>query len=397
MDKLERTPLHFALSNAGRKAAPAAVRLLLNLRPELINVSGGGKLPLRVLAEYAPSVKKSHTAERESVLRCLEHLLSSEINAENRPTPDFFTALQALPDWLQERAVVMPFVQKTLNQKIALRFPTAVLLCDFFVQILVLSFYAVSVPASIEFRFDATNSTGAGRGMCGGDGTVDIGCLIPLYVGASYFFLRTLVQILSLMALSSLDVWFSDPSNWLDIIYIVIVYFWAVRMGNGNGDRDVFRTGTALSVMVLWLKLLAFLRNTYVDIAVFLGGLFYVVRRLVAFLLCLCITLIAFSQMFFTLYRGRQRCRENEELLEKMDNQTRFSDLQCERIEVEVYCDRWDAFLNSFTMLLGKAGQVVVMLHTRWHTHHVIVADGHALAHSHPSLCVILFFAFESV
>ena len=50
------------------------------------------------------------------------------------PTADFFTALQALPDWLQERAVVMQSVQKLLNRKIAQRFPTGVLLSDFFVQ-----------------------------------------------------------------------------------------------------------------------------------------------------------------------------------------------------------------------------------------------------------------------
>jgi len=89
-----------------------------------------GPLPLRVLAQYAQLVKnetENRDEKRESVLRCLEHLL----NAEPEPTADFFTALQSLPEWLSERAVVMTVVQNLLNEKISQRFPTAVLLLDF--------------------------------------------------------------------------------------------------------------------------------------------------------------------------------------------------------------------------------------------------------------------------
>jgi ankyrin repeat protein len=49
-DRRGRTPLHFVLSNAGRKAAPAAVRLLLSLNKDIVNSVGGGPLPLRVLS-----------------------------------------------------------------------------------------------------------------------------------------------------------------------------------------------------------------------------------------------------------------------------------------------------------------------------------------------------------
>lgn len=129
-DSRKRTPLHFALSNAGRKTVPAAVRLLLNLDPTIVNSIDNGPLPLRVLAQYAQMVRsetEDRDEKRESVLRCLEHLL----NAEPEPTADFFTALQSLPDWLSERAVVMKIVQDLLNEKISQRFPTAVLLLDF--------------------------------------------------------------------------------------------------------------------------------------------------------------------------------------------------------------------------------------------------------------------------
>jgi hypothetical protein len=43
---------------------------------------------------------------------------------------------------------------------------------------------------------------------------------------------------------------------------------------------DQFWPGAELSTVVLWTKLvLAFLRNTYIDFALFLGGLFYVLQR----------------------------------------------------------------------------------------------------------------------
>lgn len=130
------TPLHFALSNAGRKTVPSAVRLLLSMDRTIVNAIGKGPLPLRVLAEYSLTVSTSHDQDdkalrekRESVLRCMEFLLQADLE----PTADFFTALQSLPDWLSERAVVLPVVQNLLNTKIAQRFPTFVLMMDFYV------------------------------------------------------------------------------------------------------------------------------------------------------------------------------------------------------------------------------------------------------------------------
>lgn len=348
MDRLGRTPLHFALSNAGRKAAPAAVRLLLTLHKEIINSTGGGPLPLKVLAEYATTVRKDDKAQRQSVLKCLEHLLS--FNPD--PTADFFTALQSLPDWLQERAVVMPGVQALLNVKIAQRFPTGVLLSDFFVQIMVLVFYGLAVPNAIEERFALCDSSSTQQPVEVGNEKREMNLstmLIPLYIGAIYFVVRTFIQILSLLALGAFRVWLKNPSNWLDIVYTFVLFYWSIEMRQSDANcesNNAFRTGTAISVVFLYMKLLAYLRNTYIDFAVFLGGLFYVVRRLVAFLLCLCIILIAFSQMFFTIYSGSERCNQEE-----TDDKT--SDLQCGTNDVEVLCTRWSSFLYTFTMLIG--------------------------------------------
>jgi hypothetical protein len=343
MDRRGRTPLHFALSNAGRKAAPAAVRLLLSLNKHIVNTAGGGPLPLRVLAEFAASVRRdeSDTSQRESVQRCLEYMLL----AKPDPTADFFTALQSLPDWLSETAVVMPVVQHLLNDKISQRFPTGVLMSDFYFQVLVIVFYSWTVPSAIDRRFDEDDPNFGEP--------IDFKRLVPLYIGASYFLIREIIQILSLISLNSFHIWVYDPSNWLNVVYTIVIYFWTIQMDLGNGEKESFRTGTALCVVFLWLKLLGFLRNMMIDFAVFVGGVFYVVQRLVAFLLALSIIMIAFSQMFFTIYRQSDPyCKDAPN--DYISDELFYANLQCEQNELRPYCDRWDAFLNSLTMLIGE-------------------------------------------
>jgi ankyrin repeat protein len=229
-DRRGRTPLHFALSNAGRKAAPAAVRLLLSLNRELVNSMNGGPLPLRVLAEYAATIKKDEEQQRESVESCLKYLLA----AKPDPTADFFTALQSLPPFLQEklsaqsfqekreifspisvstnyslslslfRAVVMKVVQELLNEKIAQRFPTAILLLDFYLQMIVVIFYTLAVQETANIRY-------------GGQTNVqNLSFCIPLlFLGATYFLVREIIQVFSLLSLHALHIWVYEPGNWL--------------------------------------------------------------------------------------------------------------------------------------------------------------------------------------
>ena len=339
-DKLGRTPLHFALSNAGREAAPAAARLLLSLRPQVVNVTAGSSLPLRFLADYAtttlPYPTSGSTSERDSVRRCLEHLLAFRPD----PTADFFTALQSLPTWLRERAVITPSVQMLTNDKIAAPFPTAVLLSDVFVQLMALLSYSWVVPESIDRRFDEENDNF--------DKGIEPWKLIPLFLGAFFVIVRSIAQILSFISLGAFRICLYNPVTWLDILYIFVLLYWSVRMilpPGSEEEREKFRTGSAISVFVLYMKIFAYLRNTYVDFAVFLVGLLYVVKRLVAFLICLCVILIAFMQMWYTIYLETDRCTIT---LDDDDDDN-------------VYCDRWSAFLNAYTMMLGKFVFLVLM------------------------------------
>ena len=139
------------------------------------------------------------------------------------------------------------------------------------------------------------------------------------------------------------------------MIYVFVLVYWSTRMiidpGSGR-ERESFRIGSALSVSVLYVKLLVYLRNTYVDFAVFLVGVLYVGRRLVAFLVCLFIILIAFSQMWYTVYLQTDRC--NNQPNDIKTEEEKIYDIQKDQNQIEVYCDRWSAFLNVYTMLLGK-------------------------------------------
>mmetsp|Transcript_22110 Transcript_22110/g.51973 ORF Transcript_22110/g.51973 Transcript_22110/m.51973 type:complete len:586 (-) Transcript_22110:70-1827(-) len=352
MDKRGRTPLHFALSNAGRRAAPAAVRLLLSLNHDLVNFNpGGGPLPLRVLADYASTVKCDEDS-RESIESCLKYLLA----AKPDPTADFFTAMQSLPVYLQERAVVMRIVQELLNDKIAQRFPTAILLLDLYVQIMVVFVYTYAVQDSVTSRFD------------GGDGVVAPSLLIWVWLGGCYFLAREVLQVISLISLKALHIWAYEPSNWLNVIYVILLFTWSGYMSTGGADANAFRTGAAISFGFIWIKFLAYLRNILIAFAVFTGGVFNVMRRLVAFLMCLMIILVAFSRMWFTLFYQTAYCdlAPSYEYDPPMGESTTdpydpefVKELKCEANPVRVWCDGWDSFLAVYTMLLGEVDETI--------------------------------------
>lgn len=355
-DRRQRTPLHFALSNAGRKTVPSAVRLLLSLNNDIVNSIDGGPLPLRVLSEYTATIKmndEKRNEKRESVQKCLEYIL----NAHPDPTADFLTTLQSLPDWLSERAVVMPVVQILLNEKISRRFPTGVLMMDFYMIIMIIVSYSFNVVNSIERRFQPTlNQTSLTVDEDTSSTTsLPTAWLAPLYAGALYFTLREVVQIISLISLKSFNIWLYDASNYLNVAFVFLILYWAIRMDTGTGDNDSFRIGAAVSVTVLWLKLLAYLRNMLIDFAVFVGGVFYVVRRLAAFLTALCVILVAFAQMFYTIFQQSQYCTQQPN--DQYPDELILDMTRCGANEIAPFCNFWTSFLSVYTMLLGEVSE----------------------------------------
>jgi len=177
-------------------------------------------------------------------------------------------------------------------------------------------------------------------------------------LGGAYFLMREIIQLISLLSLKAFNVWVYDPSNWLNLLFVFLVLFWAGRMDAGTGSRNFFKIGAALSVTILWVKMLAYLRNVMIEFAVFVGGVFYVVNRLAAFLISLGIILVAFMQMFYTLYLETPMCDDYFKYEEGLnDTQARLHQLdaiRCDEIDIFPFCNRWIAFLRVFTMLLGE-------------------------------------------
>jgi Ion transport protein len=329
-----------------------------------------------VLAEYAATIKRedeNREEKRESVFRCLDYLLK----ADPEPTAGFLTALQSLPEWLSERAVVMIVVQNLLNEKISRPFPTAVLMLDFYILVMIVISYSLNVTHSIELRFGSPDNNDAISGPR----------LVPLYLGAAYFAGREIVQVMSLISLKSFSLWLYDPSNYLNVVFVFIILYWTVRMQTGGGNDDSFRIGAAVCITVIWVKFVAYLRNVMIDFAVFVGGVFYVVRRLAAFLTALCVILIAFAQMFFTVFQQSDYCKDqpylnaSEEVkingaCESLEWPRRAHpatfhvatsylttslsqfflqiDARCDDSQVRPYCNFWSSFLSVYTMLLGE-------------------------------------------
>eukprot|EP00545_Synedropsis_sp_CCMP1620_P004645 CAMPEP_0119005156 /NCGR_PEP_ID=MMETSP1176-20130426/1557_1 /TAXON_ID=265551 /ORGANISM="Synedropsis recta cf, Strain CCMP1620" /LENGTH=861 /DNA_ID=CAMNT_0006956929 /DNA_START=352 /DNA_END=2937 /DNA_ORIENTATION=+ len=328
-----RTPVHLAMVNAHRDASPGVISFLLEHsgnRAELVNLRDhDGYLPLHLLALGLKGFKADEPNQRNNVAECLKMYLG----AEPRASADFLTALQDLPDWLQDVAVVSPHVRSILNRKIVQRFPTAVLMLDGYCLLLIIIFFEIASSANIDARFT-------------GEETDTVVPVIILFVGGTYFLLRELVQIISLWYLGSFSSWFYDATNWLDMAVISLVYYYSVLMTNSSyGVSDeMFRSGCAFTKGVLWCAVIYFLKSTLVDFAVFVGGVYYVLQRLAAFLMAVGVILLAFAQMFYIVYTETEICDDQG----RLNNGT----VTCEF----PHCDFGTSLLKVYTMMMGEIG-----------------------------------------
>ncbi|EJK58127.1 hypothetical protein THAOC_21769 [Thalassiosira oceanica] len=405
-DNRGRTPLHLALGNAVRPSSPLAVSLLVGRHPAVVDsIDLEGNLPIHLLATSAQSISSADgegagagendkANKRDNCRECLRFYLGASPCAST----DLITALQSLPEFLKKGAVLNPMVQRVLNRKISKAFPTAVVLLDFAFYILVIVFFQLSV---IGYLRETENS---------------LALLVPLYSAAIYFTLREVVQALSLASLGLFKTWLWDKQNWLDLVYILLIFFWTATMNAGvyrDGgvmSIDFLKVGTALSLAIFWVMVLLFLQSIIVGFAVFVGGVVYVLKRLRSFLFSLAIILFMFAQIFFTLYRGDQEvcpsgsgylnadsysefpvvwgtCQADvvggSQRLEMLSKSVEDSGLQdgggewdttdadsflnssfcaekvvgvnCEPVNDRPFCNLWTSFLKIFTMLLGEA------------------------------------------
>lgn len=326
-----RTPMHLAMVNAHRDASPGVINFLLqHAGSELVNLRDhDGYLPLHLLALGLRGFKADEPDQRSNVSECLKMYLAAEPVA----SADFLTALQDLPDWLQDVAVVSPHVRTILNKKIVQRFPTAILMMDGYFLMLIIICFEIATRDNIDARYldQPTDS---------------VVPLIILFIGGTYFLLRELVQIISLWSLGSVSSWFYDPTNWLDMAVIVLVYFYSILMTNTTWavSDGSFRSGVAFTKGILWCAVIYFLKSTLVDFAVFVGGVFYVLKRLAAFLMAVGVILLAFAQMFFIVYTDTDICPMGE---------IPPDETAC----VFPHCTFASSLLKVYTMMMGQTDE----------------------------------------
>ena len=111
-----RTPMHLAMVNAHRDASPDVIRFLLDRPDSKATVNArdqDGYLPLHLLALGLKGYKSDDPVKRNNVSNCLSQYLAAEPAA----AADFLTAIQDLPEWLQDTAVVSKHVRNVLNRK----------------------------------------------------------------------------------------------------------------------------------------------------------------------------------------------------------------------------------------------------------------------------------------
>ena len=333
-----RTPMHLAMVNAQRDESPNVMQFLLD-HPESVDTintrDNDGYLPLHLLAL---GLKGGHLnrggnsmmeqQKRNNVSECLSMYLAAEPKAD----ADFLTAIQDLPDWLQDTAVVSKHVRNVLNEKIVKRFPTSILMLDGIFLVMLIFCFGFATRNHINIRFDPENYV-----------MNTSGSLFVVFLGATYFLMREVVQFVSLMSLGKLHNWYTDPANYLDLSVITLVFYYGVTMLSDGGMSDVsFRSGAAFTQGALWAAIIVYLKSTLVDFAVFVGGVMYVVQRLVAFLIAMGVILLAFAQMFYFIYLDTEICAASTD--PEMDS--------C----LFPHCTFEGSLLKVYTMMMGEIG-----------------------------------------
>jgi len=329
-----RNPLHLAMVNAHRKSSPNVVGFLLEKNAaDIINVyDDDNHLPIHLLA-MASKFPAEKVMERKNAADCLKLYL----NAKPKASADFLTAIQTLPEWLRDIAVISDHIQNILNHKIVQRFPTMILILDFFFLILAIVMFEITTGDTIDYLFTQDLDTVDKKGPAN-RGAV----FITLLCGA-YFLLREVVQMISLVALGNFSSWLWDMGNWLDVSLIFFIFYFGGIMLSGNplSSNEAFRSGTAITKGILWASVISFLKSTQVEFSVFVSGVIYVVQRLAAFLLALCVILLMFAQMFYIVYAETELCACGE----IYEDASPFP-----------HCTFQDSLLKVYTMLMGEIG-----------------------------------------
>mmetsp|Transcript_3867 Transcript_3867/g.8515 ORF Transcript_3867/g.8515 Transcript_3867/m.8515 type:complete len:866 (-) Transcript_3867:203-2800(-) len=364
-DAKGRTPLHFAMGNADRENSPHVVKLLLDLNPSCMDQIDAEKLlPLHLLSTKAESVEESKFQTRDTMHKCLDIYLM----AKPRTSIEFLTGIQKMPEWLRDAAVIHPTVQTMLNTKISSRFPTMILMLDFYFLVAVIACFSFTIIESLDRRANPNSPRPVSGAM-----------LSPLYIGALYFLGREITQMISVRTQTTIMAYLLSPENMLNLAFVFLTMYYTILMQTGLGNDLSFRTGASITMGICYLQVLAYLKSILIEFAVFVSGVTYVTTRLGAFMVCLIITVAAFAQMWYTLFKQSSECAmaAEEEAggneTELMDDALFYDDdmplveevESCEPSLDYPFCHSlYFSFYKSYTMMLGEIDDTIFYWNT---------------------------------
>jgi len=345
-DKRGRTPLHLAMVNAHRSASPSVLRFLIRNGTKLGIVDipdNEGRLPLFILASACRNRVLSES-ERTNAARCLTLYL----DAGPRASAEFLNAMQVLPEWLRDDAVINTHVQSVLNAKIVQRWPTAIMLLDGYALLTLVVCFAITSREYIKYL--STNDDMPPQPLPQPLTNLCVGLQI---LCSTYLLLHEVTQVLAMINLGSFSSWLYDKDNCLDVTVIGLTIFNSILMradppymGILNTDEDPhLRILLASTQVVMWIALLFYIKSVRIGFAVFMGGVAYVTRNLVYFGLCLLVFIVAFAMMFQIIYMGSEVCLQPD----KYQNGACYTDFP--------HCNFSTSLLKVYTMMMGEIGE----------------------------------------
>ncbi len=125
--------------------------------------------------------------------------------------------------------------------------------------------------------------------------------LITLSITIGHMIFREITDVLTAQAR-----WFSIW-NIFDSVTIFLLVASVIRMSLGQTDGN-FATLVVITTGFIWMDAIFFLRSTFISFAVFVSGIFKIIKDLVPFFVVSIFVLTAFAQMFLLEHIANDRC-----------------------------------------------------------------------------------------
>jgi hypothetical protein len=248
-----------------------------------------------------------------------------ELYLEQEPEANynFYSLLQSLPDDERKKATLHSYVQKKVNERLRGQLPTCFLLLDLYFSIFVIVSFALAVTRynKLLFTDDHPNLNSF------------LWCVIS---GGIYFLIREILQAYSFYNIGYFMTWLRNPTHWIEVISILIMFIWPTLMfieivnsDSNVATKEVFRSFSTLAAGFLFLLLSSSGKRISKDFAIFVRGLFVIAKRLLIFVMVLVVLITAFALMFYLILIG-----------------------SCE--PDDPFCDFWSSWFEVYNMILGN-------------------------------------------